>query len=158
MVCSLLFHFTLLGKPKDNIIFDDKQFFFYNPLKSHPKHLRVIPVKKRLVKEFITRDKKNVEVVVVLRSQPKIAYAIDIYRAFGNDYSRGFLEKEVSFDIQEVLKDYNYEQLVNTESVSDEIIRDLEVRVNEAAAFHHLTISDMVSYFCIQTSFLDICF
>lgn len=100
-------------------IYADNQLVLKIPFYQKGVTVRTLPVKKRFIKEYITKDNRHVEVRVLTRMQPKIHWIPEIYRNFGKDYGRGFLEKEGTHDVSEVCKDFLYDELVNDEIVSE---------------------------------------
>merc|ERR1712113_1064846 len=94
-------------------------------------------------KEYRTSDGRDVEVRLLCRSQPKVHWVPEIYYKFGKDYGRGFLEKEASIDIAEVVKEHTFEELVNgTEEAVEKIAEAISARISDACAFHKIKIAE----------------
>ncbi len=102
-----------------NDIYADNQLVLKIPFYQKGVTIRTQPVKKRFIKEYITQDGRNVEVRVLTRLQPKIHWIPEIYRNFGKDYGRGFLEKEATHDVSMVCKDYAYDSLLNNDVLAE---------------------------------------
>eukprot|EP00929_Paragymnodinium_shiwhaense_P116012 TRINITY_DN85247_c0_g1_i1.p1 TRINITY_DN85247_c0_g1~~TRINITY_DN85247_c0_g1_i1.p1 ORF type:complete len:207 (+),score=40.14 TRINITY_DN85247_c0_g1_i1:172-792(+) len=123
-------------------VYDDSQLVLAIPIWQKCINMRMIPVKKRLIKEYKTKDGKDVEVRVVCRLQPKVHWVPEIYYKFGKDYGRGFLEKEATCDIEEVVKKYNLADLVSdNEDLVEGIAKEIEDRISDACAFHKIKIA-----------------
>eukprot|EP00441_Pelagodinium_beii_P039478 CAMPEP_0197637226 /NCGR_PEP_ID=MMETSP1338-20131121/12515_1 /TAXON_ID=43686 ORGANISM="Pelagodinium beii, Strain RCC1491" /NCGR_SAMPLE_ID=MMETSP1338 /ASSEMBLY_ACC=CAM_ASM_000754 /LENGTH=120 /DNA_ID=CAMNT_0043209617 /DNA_START=198 /DNA_END=560 /DNA_ORIENTATION=- len=104
--------------------------------------MRLIPVKKRFIKEYKTKDGRDVEVRLLCRLQPKVHWTPEIYYKFGKDYGRGFLEKEATVDIAEVVKNYTLDELVNgSEEFVDSVADQLSSRIADACNFHKIKIA-----------------
>eukprot|EP00913_Durusdinium_trenchii_P026333 g24709.t1 len=87
-------------------------------------------------------DGKDVEVRLVCRLQPKVHWVPEIYYKFGKDYGRGFLEKEASVDISEVVKKYTFSELVSgPEEAVEAIAEEINLRIADACAFHKIKIA-----------------
>merc|ERR1711957_1037397 len=105
-------------------------------------NMRLIPVKKRFIKEYKTSDGKDVEVRLVCRMQPKVHWVPEIYYKFGKDYGRGFLEKEATVDIAEVVKSHTFEELISgSEDSVEAIVDEISARLTDASAFHKIKIA-----------------
>jgi len=74
-------------------VYDDRQLVIAIPIWQRCINMRLIPVKKRFIKEYTTKDNRNVEVRLLCRLQPKVHWIPEIYYKFGKDYGRGFLER-----------------------------------------------------------------
>jgi len=123
-------------------IYDDGQLVIAIPLWQRCINMRLIPVKKRFIKEYKTKDGRDVEVRLLCRLQPKVHWVPEIYYKFGKDYGRGFLEKEASVDISEVVKNHTFDELVKgTDEVVDAIAEEIGQRLYDACAFHKLKIA-----------------
>lgn len=123
-------------------IYDDSQLVLSIPIWQRCINMRLIPVKKRFIKEYKTKDDKDVEVRLLCRLQPKVHWVPEIYYKFGKDYGRGFLEKEATVDISEVVKKYTLGELVaGPEDDMDAIAAEIATRLNDACSFHKIKIA-----------------
>merc|ERR1719356_2270712 len=108
-------HVGLIEDMRGNLrpyVYDDGQLVLAIPIWQRCINIRLIPVKKRFIKEFKTRDSRDVEVRLLCRLQPKVHWVPEIYYKFGKDYGRGFLEREATVDIAEVVKRHTLQELV----------------------------------------------
>eukprot|EP00971_Amphidinium_carterae_P217632 4320105-Amphidinium_carterae.1 len=96
--------------------------------------IRLIPVKKRFIREYKTKDGRDVEVRLICRLQPKVHWVPEIYVKFGKDYGKGFLEKEAHVDICEVCKQYTFDELVHgsEENVDKALLKCLPLHLHNA--------------------------
>eukprot|EP00386_Alphamonas_edax_P009978 GDKI01032564.1.p1 GENE.GDKI01032564.1~~GDKI01032564.1.p1 ORF type:complete len:222 (-),score=46.75 GDKI01032564.1:133-756(-) len=124
-------------------IYDDKMLHLYLPIYQRPVSIRVIPVKKKLIREFQTADDKPIEVLLQAKLQPRIPYVPEIYLRFGRDFGRAFLEQEGIIDLTNVIKQHTYETLIANDSETDKVVREIVTRLEEACAFHKLHIKDV---------------
>mmetsp|Transcript_77143 Transcript_77143/g.136128 ORF Transcript_77143/g.136128 Transcript_77143/m.136128 type:complete len:199 (-) Transcript_77143:86-682(-) len=123
-------------------IYDDGQLVLAIPFWHKMINMRLIPVKKRFIKEYKTKDGRDVEVRLLCRLQPKVHWTPEIYYKFGKDYGRGFLEKEATVDIAEVVKNYTLDELVNgSEEFVDSVADQLSSRIADACNFHKIKIA-----------------
>lgn len=108
-------------------LFDEDHVFWIIPFYEKSYALRTWPVRKRLVQELVTKDNKVVEVcssaikstmvyifcspqiVIHLRLRVKVCWAQDIVTRMGTDFSRTFLEQEVSLDAETVVSEHTYD-------------------------------------------------
>jgi hypothetical protein len=138
-------HVGLIEDRRGNLrpyVYDDGQLVLAIPIWQRCINIRLIPVKKRFIKEFTTRDSRAVEVRLLCRLQPKVHWVPEIYYKFGKDYGRGFLEKEASVDISEVVSKYTFEELVKgPEDAVDGIAEEIRNRIHDACAFHKIVIA-----------------
>ncbi|GFE54734.1 prohibitin family protein [Babesia ovis] len=93
---------------------------FYIPFLEVPVAFRVTPIRKKIVQCFNTRDGQQVEAIIFLDLQAKVAFASHIYSIFGANYSKEFVEKELVFDVEQVVKQFDKNELLIH---SDEIER-----------------------------------
>merc|ERR1712150_304385 len=94
------------------------------------------------IKEFTTKDGRHGEVRLLCRLQPKVHWVPEIYYKFGKDYGRGFLEKEATVDISEVVKQYNFQELVSGKEESvDAVVEEISKRISDACAFHKIKVA-----------------
>lgn len=121
-------------------VFESKQLVFVIPFWQRIVSMRTMPVRKRFIKEFKSRDGKNVEVRLVVSMEAKLHYLPETYTKFGKDFARGFLEREASVDCEEVMKKYTAEDLMNDGPVYENACTELSIRLSDAAAFHKLKI------------------
>ncbi|CDR95309.1 hypothetical protein, conserved [Babesia bigemina] len=138
---------------------------FYVPFLETPVALRTTPIRKKIIERFTTKDGKQVEAVIFLDLQAKLAYASHVYAVFGVNFSKGFVEKELLFDIEQVVKKFNREELLVQ---SDEVERlfasngqrvatlkshgateEIVERFQDAGAFHKILVNN------INVSFRD---
>merc|ERR1712151_752184 len=128
-----------MGRP---YVYDDGQLVIAIPIWQRCINIRLIPVKKRFIKEYKTKDGKDVEVRLLCRLQPKVHWGPEIYLKFGKDFGRGFLEQEASTDIEEVVKRYTFDDLVKgPEDLVDKVVDEISTRINDACTFHKLKIA-----------------
>merc|ERR1712187_774137 len=123
-------------------VYDDGQLVIAIPIWQRCINMRLIPVKKRFIKEYKTKDGRDVEVRLLCRLQPKVHWVPEIYYKFGKDYGRGFLEKEASVDIAEVVGNHTFDELVKgPEENVDSIAAEIRDRVHDACAFRKIGIA-----------------
>mmetsp|Transcript_84887 Transcript_84887/g.177441 ORF Transcript_84887/g.177441 Transcript_84887/m.177441 type:complete len:199 (-) Transcript_84887:68-664(-) len=123
-------------------IYDDSQLVIAIPFWHKIINVRLIPVKKRFIREYKTKDGKDVEVRFLCRLQPKVHWVPEIYLKFGKDYGRGFLEQEAAIDIEEVIKKYTFKELVEgSEEFQDQVAEEIATRINDACVFHKIVIA-----------------
>eukprot|EP00440_Ansanella_granifera_P074414 gb/GFBE01080753.1/.p1 GENE.gb/GFBE01080753.1/~~gb/GFBE01080753.1/.p1 ORF type:complete len:200 (+),score=49.73 gb/GFBE01080753.1/:1-600(+) len=123
-------------------IYDDGQLVLAIPFWHKCINMRLIPVKKRFIKEYKTKDGRDVEVRLLCRLQPKVHWVPEIYYKFGKDYGRGFLEKEASVDVAEVVKKYTFAELVSgSEDSVDAIAEEISLRIADACSFHKIKVA-----------------
>jgi len=123
-------------------VYDDSQLVLAIPIWEHCVNVRLIPVKKRFIKEYQTKDGRDVEVRVLCRLQPKVHWVPEIYCKFGKDYGRGFLEKEATVDISEVVKQHTFDELVHgSEDDTEKIAQEISFRMADACNFHKIRIA-----------------
>lgn len=123
-------------------VYDDSQLVLAIPIFQRLINMRLIPVKKRFIKEYKTKDDKDVEVRLLCRLQPKVHWAPETYMKFGKDYGRGFLEKEATVDIAEVVRRHTLKELVaGSEDAVDKIAEEISNRISDACIFHKLKIA-----------------
>jgi len=111
--------------------------------------IREKPVNKRFIKEFGTHDKKTVESRLIIKIQPPVHWMPEVFYKFGKDYGRTFLEREATIDFEEVCKRYDIADLLKSGEKQDAAVAELKVRLEDAATFHRLKISD------VSISFVD---
>nr|ACT87567.1 prohibitin-like protein [Amoebophrya sp. ex Karlodinium veneficum] len=106
--------------------------------------MRLIPVKKRFVRSFKSKDGEDVEVRLVIRFQPKIHWMPEIYKHFGKDYGRSFLQREGSLDIEQVIKLHNCSDLTDPkkEAYQLRVIEEIRFRLLDACIFHHIKMDE----------------
>merc|ERR1719174_1782150 len=121
---------------------DDSQLVLAIPGFQHIINMRLIPVKKRFIKEYKTKDGRDVEVRLLCRLQPKVHWVPEIYTKFGKDYGRGFLEREATVDIADIVRMYTLEELLRgSEESIDRIADEISDRITDACTFHKLKIA-----------------
>ncbi|KAF8821455.1 putative prohibitin family protein [Cardiosporidium cionae] len=123
-------------------IFDDTMTYVYLPIYQRPISFRVTPVKKKFIKEYKTKDGKTIEIVLQMRLQPKIPYAIEIYSRFGKDYAKRFVEQEASLDVSSVVAQHTFEELVANNENTDLIVDKVIERFKDACIFHRVRLSE----------------
>jgi hypothetical protein len=121
-------------------VFESKQLVVIIPFWQQIVSMRTMPVRKRFIKEFKTKDGKDIEVRLVVSVEAKMHYLPETYKKFGKDFSRSFLEREASIDCEEVCKRYTATELMNDGPAYEEACMDLSLRLDDAAAFHKLKI------------------
>ncbi|AFZ81357.1 prohibitin-like protein, putative [Theileria equi strain WA] len=145
---------------------EGRMALFRIPFMDKPVAFRITPIRKKIVRKCLTSDSKTVEVVIFLTFTAKLAFATHIYSIYGTNYTKGFVEKELCFDIDQVVKKYNLDDLVagvdiveemystnsdihatvthsSMESANEEIIE----RFQDAGAFNKIIVSDVnISY------------
>merc|ERR1712187_356154 len=113
-------------------VYDDGQLVIAIPIWQRCINMRLIPVKKRFIKEYKPKDGRDVEVRLLCRLQPKVHWVPEIYYKFGKDYGRGFLEKEVSVDISEVVLHHTFDELVSgSDDAMDAITEEIRNRIHD---------------------------
>mmetsp|Transcript_137422 Transcript_137422/g.293684 ORF Transcript_137422/g.293684 Transcript_137422/m.293684 type:complete len:214 (-) Transcript_137422:57-698(-) len=123
-------------------VYDDGQLVIAIPVWQRCINVRLIPVKKRFIKEYKTKDGRDIEVRLLCRLQPKVHWVPEIYYKFGKDYGRGFLEREASVDISEVVKEHTFDELVSgNEDAVDAIANEISARLDDACSFHKIKIA-----------------
>jgi hypothetical protein len=130
-------HVGLIEDYRGNLrpyVYDDGQLVLAIPIWQRCINVRLIPVKKRFIKEFKTRDSRDVEVRLLCRLQPKVHWVPEIYYKFGKDYGRGFLEKEASVDIAEIVGKHTFDELVKGSEEAVDVIAE-EIRNRSVQAF-----------------------
>ena len=121
-------------------VFESKQLVVIFPFWQKLVSMRTMPVRKRFIKEFTTKDAHQVEVRLVVSMEAKTHYLPETYMKFGKDFSRAFLEREATVDCEEVCKRYTWAELMNDGPAYEEACMDLALRLDDAAAFHKLKI------------------
>merc|ERR1712137_374777 len=92
--------------------------------------------------EYTTSDGKSIEVRLLCRLQPKVHWVPEIYYKFGKDYGRSFLEREATVDIEEAVKRYTFDELINgKEEDVDAIAEEITRNIQDACAFHKIRIA-----------------
>eukprot|EP00403_Amphidinium_massartii_P018846 CAMPEP_0178426860 /NCGR_PEP_ID=MMETSP0689_2-20121128/29448_1 /TAXON_ID=160604 /ORGANISM="Amphidinium massartii, Strain CS-259" /LENGTH=193 /DNA_ID=CAMNT_0020048551 /DNA_START=21 /DNA_END=599 /DNA_ORIENTATION=+ len=123
-------------------LYDDSQLILAIPIWQRCVNIRLIPVKKRFIREYKSKDGRDVEVRLICRLQPKVHWVPELYVKFGKDYGKGFLEKEATVDIGEVCKQYTFDELVNgSEELMDKIAEEIILRICDACSFHKIKIA-----------------
>nr|PVC49791.1 prohibitin-like protein [Theileria orientalis] len=138
---------------------------FHIPFVDKAVSFRVTPIRKKIIRKCLTSDSKQVEVVIYLTVTAREAFASHIYSIFGVNYSNDFVDKELNYDIDQVIKNYKMEELVITPerlenieslhkeaggiySIDSSIERannDLIERFQDAGSFNKIDVSDVVS-------------
>ena len=121
-------------------VFESKQLVFVVPFWQRIVSMRTMPVRKRFIKEFKSKDGRDVEVRLVVSVEARTHYLPETYMKFGKDFSRSFLEREASIDCEEVVKKYTAEELLNDGPPYEDACTELALRLDDAAAFHKLKI------------------
>ena len=119
-------------------VFESKQLVFVVPFWQSIVSMRTMPVRKRFIKEFESKDGKEVEVRLVVSVEARTHYLPETYKKFGKDFARSFLEREASIDCEEVVKRYTASELINDGPAYEEACMELALRLDDAAAFHKL--------------------
>uniref|UniRef100_A0A0G4FNH7 Prohibitin n=1 Tax=Chromera velia CCMP2878 TaxID=1169474 RepID=A0A0G4FNH7_9ALVE len=136
----------LLDKRKKGVVLPDvyepNMVILHNPLRYEPVSFRTFPIKKKLVREFVTKDKKIVEVLLQAKMEPKVAYAPEIMGRFGKDYGKRYLEEELSIDLASVIRQHTFAELVANDEHTDLIVDELLKRFFEASSFHKIRMSE----------------
>lgn len=137
----------------------------YIPFLEVPVAFRTTPIRKKIVERFVTKDGQEVEAVIFFDLQAKLAYASQIYTIYGTNFSKEFVEKELVFDVEQVVKKYNRaDLLVQSDDIehliehngrqvatlkNHEATSEIVERFNDAGAFNKIMISN------ISVSFRD---
>jgi hypothetical protein len=121
-------------------VFESKQLVFVVPFWQTIVSMRTMPVRKRFIKEFDSKDGKPVEVRLVVSVEARTHYLPETYMKFGKDFARSFLEREASIDCEEVMKKYTADELLKDGPAYEEACTELALRLDDAAAFHKLKI------------------
>ncbi|SBS81235.1 prohibitin-like protein, putative [Plasmodium ovale curtisi] len=165
LITSLFFYFTMKKVPEGYIclvqnkndlsvlpyIYDDLMTFFFNPLKYKIILMRIIPIQKKYLNVYETRDKKKIKVKLEVKMKPKIPFIIDIYSSFGINYSSNYIEREMNFDIKNVVKNYNFDTLLNGkeesrnfhEITADDVVDQIMDRFFDCSVFHKIVLLDV---------------
>lgn len=117
--------------------------FPFLPYFQKPVTVRVLPAYKKMSRILTTKDGKEVEVAVKVRLQPKVAFVPEIYLRFGREFGRAFLHQELSIDLQSVVKEHTYAELISNDEKTDKIVDDIVERFQDAAAFHKVIITEV---------------
>lgn len=121
-------------------VFESKQLVFVVPFWQRIVSMRTMPVRKRFIKEFKSKDGKDVEIRLVVSVEAKTHYLPETYMKFGKDFARSFLEREASIDCEEVMKKYTATDLLVDGPAYEEACTELALRLDDAAAFHKLKV------------------
>jgi hypothetical protein len=121
-------------------VFESKQLVFVVPFWQSIVSMRTMPVRKRFIKEFQSKDGRSVEVRLVISIEAKTHYLPETYVKFGKDFARSFLEREASIDCEEVMKKYSAAELLQDGPAYEVACTELAMRLEDAAAFHKLKI------------------
>jgi len=123
-------------------IYDDSQLVLAVPFWEKCVNIRLIPVKKRFIKDYVTKDGRDIEVRLLCRLQPKVHWVPEIYWKFGKDYGRGFLELEAVVDIAKVVQEHTFDELIHgSEDSIEAIAADVGERIADACSFHKIKIA-----------------
>lgn len=133
---------------------------FYIPFLETPVAFRTTPIRKKILQKFTTRDKQEIEVVIFLDLQAKLAYASQIYQVYGINYSKEFVEKELLFDVEQVVQKFNKADLLiqsdkiehlfdqNGQRVASlqghKATEEIVERFTDAGAFNRIVVSNVV--------------
>ncbi|ETW20308.1 hypothetical protein C923_00875 [Plasmodium falciparum UGT5.1] len=168
IITTLFFYFTLKKVPEGYVclvqnkydgkvipyIYDDLMTFFFNPLKYKVIHMRIIPIQRKYTNVYETLDKQKIKVKLEVKMKPKIPFIIDIYSTFGINYSTCYIEKEMNFDLKNVIKYYNLNTLLeNNQSVHDDnatvddAIDQIMDRFYDSSIFHKIILMDVTILF-----------
>ena len=128
-----------LGKVQP-FVFESKQLVMIVPFWQRIVSMRTMPVRKRFIKEFPTKDGNTVEIRLVVSMEAKMHNLPETYKKFGKDFSRSFLEREASIDCEEVVKKYTFAELLVDGPQYEDACAELALRLDDAAAFHKLKI------------------
>merc|ERR1712083_1113408 len=124
-------------------VYDDGQLVIAIPIWQRCVNMRLIPVKKRFIKEYKTADGRDVEVRLLCRLQPRVHWVPEIYYKFGKDYGRGFLEREATVDIAEVVDKHTFDELIRgPEDKVEAIAETISQRITDACTFHKIKIAN----------------
>ncbi|EAN31898.2 SPFH domain / Band 7 family protein [Theileria parva strain Muguga] len=137
---------------------------FHIPFIEKPIAFRITPIRKKIIRTCETSDGKKVEVVIFLTLAAKVPFSSHIYSIYGVNFTNGFVEKELNFDIDQVIKKFKMDDLI----LSPDIIENLEhkkgniytinssidkaneeliERFNDAGTFNKILVSDVnISY------------
>lgn len=101
-------------------IYDDQMIFFYNPLKYKVVLMRIVPIHKKYSNIYETLDKKKIRVLLEVKMKPKIPFIIDIYKSFGSNYSRNYIEREMNLDIKSIVNQFNFKTFFQSNELEHE--------------------------------------
>ena len=121
-------------------VFESKQLVFVVPFWQSIVSMRTMPVRKRFIKEFESKDGKEIEVRLVVSVEARTHYLPETFKKFGKDFARSFLEREASIDCEEVVKRYTASELINDGPAYEQACMELALRLDDAAVFHKLKI------------------
>ena len=121
-------------------VFESKQLVFVVPFWQSIVSMRTMPVRKRFIKEFTTKDGRPIEVRLVVSVEAKTHYLPETFMKFGKDFARSFLEREASIDCEEICKNFTAAELMNDGPAYEAACTELALRLDDAAAFHKLKI------------------
>ncbi|KAF4668846.1 hypothetical protein FOZ61_005621 [Perkinsus olseni] len=120
-------------------VYDSSQAVLIIPFWQRLVSMREIPAKKRFIKEFVTKDDRNVEIRMLCSISAKVHWMPEIYYKFGKDFGRGFLEREATIDVEEVVRKYTLEELLEDGEPLDKAIAEIKLRLDDAAAYHKVS-------------------
>ena len=84
------------------------------------------------------------QVMLQMKMAPKIYYVPEIYLRFGRDYGRSFLEQEAAVDVNSVISQHNFDELVSDDADTEDIVDEIVSRIEDAAFFHKIKLRDPV--------------
>eukprot|EP00923_Selenidium_pygospionis_P036258 GHVN01063594.1.p1 GENE.GHVN01063594.1~~GHVN01063594.1.p1 ORF type:complete len:160 (+),score=30.36 GHVN01063594.1:422-901(+) len=126
---------------------DEKSVFMTIPYYHRSHWIRLIPVQKRIIRTFKTKDGKYIEVMALIRMEPQVWNIPLIFNRFGKDYAKGFIEQECAFDVEMFVKENNFDDLVANDQQTDVLLKSLAERFLDAAAFHKIKLFEAVVTF-----------
>ena len=121
-------------------VFESKQLVMIVPFWQRIVSMRTMPVRKRFIKEFVSKDGISVEVRLVISMEAKMHCLPETYQKFGKDFARSFLEREASIDCEEVVKRFSAAELLVDGPAYEQACSEIAARLEDAAAFHKLKI------------------
>jgi hypothetical protein len=130
------------GTIRKNHVFHSSEIALILPFIEHVVLIREKPVTKRFIKIYPCKD-SSIEGRLTISIQTPVHWMPEILYKFGKDFGKSFLEREASIDFIEVLKNYNKQDLLNDDATLEIVRRELQLRLNDAASFHKLQISDI---------------
>ncbi|KAF4695362.1 hypothetical protein FOZ60_004852 [Perkinsus olseni] len=106
------------------------------------QHVALVVDRLGNVKPYVydsSQDDRNVEIRMLCSISAKVHWMPEIYYKFGKDFGRGFLEREATIDVEEVVRKYTLEELLEDGEPLDKAIAEIKLRLDDAAAYHKVS-------------------